>query len=247
MKDTPIHPTKQPVSQIDYEESLAVNAQAQFQAKRRLEEAKKKCEAKRKRDKEVDTALLDNFNLQPPPPPQEIKVVRKTALIQGKTKRQASIEDNKSKEDKLIFDAAEALSSLNFESVVIDGTCDNSDAMSSSRESEELNNAKQFDESSFGSDATSTDGPASTSWGSCENITSAVAKRRASKSVKPQSFAVKNRAALAAKTKKKCKTTSESDESIIHPRRTNPKIYMMRILPLVEAAATIQITSLFSP
>jgi len=33
MKDTPIHPTKQPVSQIDYEESLAVNAQVQFPSK----------------------------------------------------------------------------------------------------------------------------------------------------------------------------------------------------------------------
>jgi len=57
-----------------------VKAQAEFQAKHRLEETKKKREAKRKRDEEVDTALLDDFDLQPPPC-KEIKVVSKTALI----------------------------------------------------------------------------------------------------------------------------------------------------------------------
>jgi len=230
---------------------LAVKAQAEFQAKHRLEETKKKREAKRKRDEEVDTALLDDFDLQPPPC-KEIKVVSKTALIRGKTKCQASIEDNKSKEDELIFDTAEALLYLNFKNAAIDGTCVNSDAMSSSHESEELNNAKQFDESSVGSDATSADGSASTSWGSRDNIASAVTKKQASKSVKPQLFAVRNREALAAKKKKKCKTTSDSDDEEYNPSEENkPKIYMTRILPLVEAAETIWMTiwmtSLFPP
>ena len=203
MKDAPNSPRKT-ARQIAFDEALAVKAQEEFQAKRRLEEAKtrKQLEAKRKRDE----ALLEDFELQPPP--KEIKVVRKTVLIRGRTKRQASVAEPKN--DTVILDAAEALASLNMGAVPVDeGGCDDSDAMSTSRESEELNNAKKFEESSVESDATSS-GDDNTSWDSNDKIASAIAKQRASKSVKPKSFAARNRAALAEKEKNKCKKASDS-------------------------------------
>jgi len=146
MKEAPTLPRKT-ACQIAHEESLAVKAQANFQAKRRLEEEKtrKELEAKQKRDEEMEELLLEDFDIQPPPPPKVVKVARKTVLIQGKTKRQASKE-----EDILLNAAAETLAGLNNSAIPADKGGNDSDVMSLSRESEELSNAKQFDKSSVG-------------------------------------------------------------------------------------------------
>jgi len=111
MKEAAASPRKT-ARQIDCEESLAMKAQAAFQAKRRLEEEKtrKELEAKRKRDEEMEELLLEDIDIdiQPPPRPKVVKVARKTVLIRGKTKRQASKE-----EDILLNTAAETLAGLN--------------------------------------------------------------------------------------------------------------------------------------
>jgi len=169
MKEAPTSPRKT-ARQIACEESLAVKAQAEFQAKRRLEEEKthKELEAKQKRDEALLHQLEDFALQQPPPPPKVVKVVCKTVLIWGKTKRQAS------KEEDILLKAAETLVGLNNSAIPADKGGDDSDAMSSSRESEELNNAKQFDESSVGSESTCS----GTSWSSNANIASAVAKKQ---------------------------------------------------------------------
>jgi len=111
---------------------------------------------------------LEDFDLEPPAPPKAVKVVRKTVLIRGRTKRQASKE-----EDILLNAAAETLAGLNIGAIPVDKGGNDSDAMSSSRESEELNNAKKFEESSVGSESTCS----GTSWSSNANITSAVTKK----------------------------------------------------------------------
>ena len=73
MKEAPASPRKT-ARQIAYEESLAMKAQAAFQAKRRLEEEKtrKELEAKRKRDEEMEELLLEDIDIQPPPPPKVV-------------------------------------------------------------------------------------------------------------------------------------------------------------------------------
>jgi len=235
MKEVPASPRKTP-HQIALEESLAVKAQAKFQAKRRLEEEKtrKELEAKRKRDKEMEELLLKDINIQPPPPPKVVKVARKTVLIWGKMKRQAS------KEEDILLNAAETLAGLNNSAIPADKGGDDSDSMSSSQDGKELNNAKKFEESLVGSESTCS----GTSWSSNANIASAVAKKRASKSVKPKSFAVRNRAALAAKRRRNPKQqATATTKSTIPPRRTNPKIHMTRILPLVEATTRMTRTN----
>jgi len=112
---------------------------------------------------------MKDLDVQPPPPPKVVKVVRKTVLIRGKMKRQASKD-----EDILLNAAAETLAGLNNSAIPMDKGGDDSGAMSLSRESEELNNAKQFDESSVGSESTCL----GTSWSSNANVASAVAKKR---------------------------------------------------------------------
>jgi len=78
---------------------------------------------------------MKDLDVQPPPPPKVVKVVRKTVLIRGKMKRQASKD-----EDILLNAAAETLAGLNNSAIPTDKGGDDSGAMSLSRESEELNN-----------------------------------------------------------------------------------------------------------
>ena len=114
-----------------------LGAEAAFQAKRKHEEEEKRkgLEAKRKRDEAVLADQLEDFDLEPPSPPKVVTAVCKTALVRGKTKCQATLQPS-------ILDAAgaSALASLNMGDK---GGCDDSDTMSSSRESEELNKAKK--------------------------------------------------------------------------------------------------------
>ena len=162
MKDLPASPRKT-ARQIACEEALAVKAQEAFKEQRiREKEKARKLEAKRKREEEALLAdQLEDFDLVPPPPPKIVNVARKTVLMRGKTKRQASVEPS-------ILDAADTLASLNMRDM---GGCDDSDAMSSSHESE--NKAKKFEESSLDSASTCS----GTSWDSGDIIASAVTKK----------------------------------------------------------------------
>ena len=87
MKDAPASPHKT-AHQIAYEEALAVKAQSVFREKCNREKQKAhKLEAKRKRDEALLADQLEDFDLEPPSPQKVVKVVRKTVLIWGKTKR----------------------------------------------------------------------------------------------------------------------------------------------------------------
>ena len=79
--------------QIAAEEAKANKAQAEFQANRRTEANLKKKQLKRKKQQLKRKREED----ESPPPPQEITVVRKTTIIRGKIKRQASVAANREK------------------------------------------------------------------------------------------------------------------------------------------------------